>query len=116
SQPFPAERLALLHFGGEQIEGERTGRLVGVDVLAVHLAAAHEELALAAERRPAAKRDGHGLGNDVTAERVGWWTVHESPSKHETARSSAVPRIRVGLPRIVAARTRRVRRAGRRCA
>src|SRR4029077_15097850 len=60
----------LRDLGLEEGQGQRTGRLVGVDVLALELAAAHEELDVAAQGLTATKRDGDGLGDDVALERL----------------------------------------------
>src|SRR5215467_6387582 len=68
--------LALSHLVGEEIERERAGRLVGVDVLAVELAAAHEQLVDPVQRGAAAERDGHGLGDDLAAKRLRRRTAH----------------------------------------
>src|SRR5512138_2763581 len=54
-------RLDLL---GEQVERQGARRLVGVDPLAVGLAALHVELAVAPEARSTAQGDGHALGDD----------------------------------------------------
>ena len=71
-----APPLALSHFVGEEIERERAGRLVGVDVLAVELAAAHEQRVVPVQRGAPAECDGHGLGDDLAAKRLGRRTVH----------------------------------------
>src|SRR4029450_9340894 len=63
----------------ERCERERAGRLVGVDVLALELTTADEQLAVAAERLAAAKRDGDGLRHDGAVERLRGRARHGDP-------------------------------------
>src|SRR5258706_611646 len=53
---------SLVDLAGEEREIERTGQLVGVDVLTVLLAARDEELAPAGHGAAAARPDADGLG------------------------------------------------------
>ena len=55
--------------GGEEIESDGAGRLVGPDVLAIDFAALDEELAAGAEGRAPAEGDRHLLGDDLALER-----------------------------------------------
>src|SRR5262249_61248430 len=65
-----ALRLAGADLVGEEGEGERTRRLVGVDPLAVGLAALDEQLAVAPEVRPPPQPNRHGLRSDSAIERL----------------------------------------------
>ena len=67
---------SLVDLGGEEIEGEGAGRLVGADVLAIDFAALDEELAAGAECGAPAKGDRHVLGDDLAAERLRGWSGH----------------------------------------
>src|SRR6266849_8591348 len=60
-------RLPLPHLVGEEVEGQRAWRFVGIDVLAVRLTAPDEELALPAEHGSPAQRDRDGFRDDITA-------------------------------------------------
>ena len=68
SASLQARRLPLPHLVGEEVEGQRARRLVGIDVLAIRLAASDEELGLPAERGSPAQRDRDGFGDDFAAE------------------------------------------------
>src|SRR5262245_64401850 len=56
--------------GGEEVEGQRARGRVGVDVLALALAAVHVEGLRRAERGAAPQGDRDGLGHDGTLERL----------------------------------------------
>ncbi len=70
---------SLRDLGLEEGERQRARRLVGVHVLALGLAAAHVELAVAAQRLAPAQRDGHGLGDDVALKRLRGSSGHGVP-------------------------------------
>src|SRR5581483_4217377 len=69
----------LRDLGLEEGERQRARRLVGVHVLALGLAAAHVEFAVAAQRLAPAQRDGDGLGDDVALKRLRGSSGHDVP-------------------------------------
>jgi len=85
SSALGARHPSLLDLGGEEVKRQGAWRLVGVDVLAIHLAASDEELAHAAEGRSPAERDGDGLRDDIASKRLRRWTGHATFSFARTA-------------------------------